>query len=295
VTEVDGSQWSSDARLVMTVRSLEEVVVGQVRAALWVLGAAALLVFVVAVLNLGNLLVVRGLERQREFAIRRAIGATRASLVRHVVVETVLMVSLAGVAGLALALVAWRILPAIAPADLPRIQRISANSSVLLVALGLSFLAVATVSALPALSLRDADLRLPRAAEGRASGTPSRMFAWTGAIALQVTLAVITLVASLLLVRTLYNLERLEPGFELHDLGLAQIALLSSDSATVARGKQLVEQLVERGVGRRAPPNRRAVPPPRYGSGPPRGGLQRQHCARGRPGNVLAGLRRRDH
>ena len=79
VTEVAGSQWSSDSRLVMTVRSLEDVVVGQVRPALWVLGAAALLVFVVAVLNLGNLLVVRGLERQREFAIRRAIGATRAS------------------------------------------------------------------------------------------------------------------------------------------------------------------------------------------------------------------------
>ena len=246
VTEVDGSQWSSDSRLVMTVRSLEEVVVGQVRPALWVLGAAALLVFLVAVLNLGNLLVVRGLERQREFAIRRAIGATRASLVRHIVVETVLMVSLAGVAGLALALVAWRILPAIAPADLPRIQGISPNLSVLLVALALSFLAVAAVSALPALSLRDADLRLPRAADGTASGTRSRAFAWSGAIALQVTLAVITLVASLLLVRTLYNLERLEPGFGLHDLGLAQIALLSSDSATVARRKQLVDQLVER-------------------------------------------------
>ena len=56
----------------------------------------------------------------------------------------------------------------------------------------------------------------------------------------------ITLVASLLLVRTLYNLERLEPGFELDHLGLAQIVLLSSDSASVARRKQLVDQLVER-------------------------------------------------
>ncbi len=246
MAEVDRSQWTADSRLVMTVRSLEEVVVGQVRPALRVLGAAALLVFLVAVLNLGNLLVVRGLERQREFAIRRAIGATHASLVRHVIVETVLMVSLAGAAGWTLALVAWRILPAVAPADLPRIQGISANPFILLVALVLGFLAVATMSALPALSLRDADLRLPRAADGTHSGTRSRTFAWTGAIAMQVTLAVITLVASLLLVRTLYNLERLEPGFELHDLGLAQIALLSSDSATVARGKQLVEQLVER-------------------------------------------------
>ena len=246
VAEVDPSQWSTDARLVMTVRSLADVVVGQVRPALWVLGAAALLVFIVSVLNVGNLLVVRGLERQREFAIRRAIGATRASLVRHVVVETVLMVALGGTVGVILALVAWRILPVVAPVDLPRIHGISVDPSVLLIALALSLLAVAIVSVLPALSLRDADLRLPRATDGDASNTRSRALGWTGAIAMQVTLAVITLVASLLLIRTLSYLERLEPGFEVDDLGLAQIALLSSDSATVARGKQLVEQLVER-------------------------------------------------
>ena len=127
----------------------------------------------------------------------------------------------------------------------PRIQGISANFSVLLVALGLSFLAVAAVSALPAVSLRDADLRLPRAADGTASGTPSRTFAWTGAIALQVTLAVVTLVASLLLVRTLYNLERLEPGFEQDGLGLAQSSCFPR-TRQPWHGEQLVDQLVER-------------------------------------------------
>jgi predicted permease len=246
VPEVDGSQWSSDARLVMTVRTLQEVVIGQVRPAIWVLGAAGMLVFLVAVLNLGNLLVVRGLERQREFAIRRAIGATRASLARHVVVETVLMVALGGAVGMALAWAAWRVLPALAPADLPRIEGISANASVLLVALGLGFFAVGIVSALPALSLRETDLRLPRGADAGPSRTGSRAFAWSGAIAAQVTFAVVTLIASLLLVRTLYHLERLEPGFEPEDLGLAQIALLSTDPKIVERGDQLVEQLVER-------------------------------------------------
>ena len=246
VLEVNRSQWSADAGMTMTVRPLDEVVVGQVRPALLVLGAAGLLVLLVALLNLGNLLVVRGLERQREFAIRRAIGATRASLVRHVVLETVLMVMLGGAIGLALAVTAWRILPAVAPADLPRIQGISLNLTVLLMALGLGFFAVAIVSVLPAMSLREADLQLPRAAAEASSGTRSRTFAWSGAIAVQVALAVITLVASLLLVRTLSYLERLEPGFELDDLGLAQIALLTSDSSTAKRGKQLVEQLVER-------------------------------------------------
>jgi predicted permease len=246
VAEVDGSQWSADARLAMTVRTLQEVVVGQVRPAVWVLGAAALLVFLVAVLNLGNLLVVRGLERQREFSIRRAIGATRASLARHIVVETVLMVSLGGAVGMALAWAAWRVLPALAPADLPRIEGISANASVLLVALGLGFFAVGILSALPALSLRETDLRLPRGAGAGSPATGARAFAWSGAIAAQVTLAVVTLIASLLMVRTLYHLERLEPGFELEDLGLAQIALLSTDPKIAERGEQLVDQLVER-------------------------------------------------
>ena len=97
-------------RLLMTVRPLADVVVGQVRPAVWVLGAAAVLVFLVAVLNLGNLLVVRGLERQREFAIRRAIGATRASLARQVVVESAVLVLLGGAIGAALAWAAWRVL-----------------------------------------------------------------------------------------------------------------------------------------------------------------------------------------
>ena len=246
VAEVAGDQWSADARLVMTVRPLDEVVVGQVRPALHVLGVAALLVFVIAVLNLGNLLVVRGLERQREFAIRRAIGASRTSLVRQVVLEAVLMVGLGGAIGLAVALVVWRILPLVAPADLPRIQGISPNLSVFVVALVLGLAAVVTVSAVPALSLREDDLRLPGAADGPVSATRARRLVWTGAIAMQVTLAVVTLVASLLLVRSLSYLERLKPGFQLEDLGLAQVALLSSDSATIARGRQLVEQLVER-------------------------------------------------
>jgi putative ABC transport system permease protein len=246
MSEVERSQWSADAGLAMTVRPLADVVVGQVRPAILVLGAAALLVFLVAVLNLGNLLVVSGMERRREFAIRRAIGATRASLARQLLVETTLMVVLGGAVGTGLAMVAWRVLPAVAPADLPRIQGLSANMSVLLLALGLGFLATIIVSALPALSLGEADLRLPRGADWSVSSRTSRAFAWSGAIALQVALAVVTLVASLLLVRTLYHLEHLEPGFKADDLVLAQIALLSTDPKLAERGDQLVAQLVDR-------------------------------------------------
>jgi len=246
VLEADGSQWTADSRLVTTVRSLHEVLVGQVRHAIWVLGAAAMLVFLVAVLNLGNLLVVRGLERQREFAIRRAIGASRSSLARQVVVETALIVTLGATAGMLLALSVWRVVPSFAPAELSRISGISPNGPVLLVALGLSFLAVGIASALPVLSLREADLRLPRGADGGASAGASRGFAWTGAIAAQVMLAVVTLVASLLLIRTLQHLQRLEPGFELEDLAVVQIALFSTDTQVLERSTERMEALLDR-------------------------------------------------
>lgn len=246
VAEIDGSQWSVDSRLVTSVRTLHEVLVGQVRPAILVLWSAALLVFLVAVLNLGNLLVVRGLERQREFAVRRAIGATRVSLARQVVVETAVMVALGGLAGMLLAWAGWRALPVFAPEDFPRIGGISLNASVLLLAVGLSLLAVGMVSALPVLSLRETDLRLPRGAGAGASVNRPRVFAWGAAIGLQVTLAVVTLIASMLLIRTLLHLQRLEPGFESDDLGVVQVAFLSPDLETDEQVSALMARLLKR-------------------------------------------------
>jgi putative ABC transport system permease protein len=242
VLEVDGSQWSTDSRLLMTVRPLEEVVVGQVRPAIRLLAAGALLVFLVAVLNLGNLLVVRGVERQREFAIRRAIGATRAALARQLVIETALLVALGGALGWGLASAAWRVLPVVAPADLPRIGGMSANVSVFLVALGLGFFAVAFASALPALALSEADLSLPRGGDAGSQGARPRAFTWTGALAAQVALAVVTLIGALLLVRTLRHLQQLEAGFAPEDLGVAQVVLLAETND----GRELMRRLIER-------------------------------------------------
>ena len=87
---------------------------------------------------------------------------------------------------------------------------------------------------------------MSRGADPGSSTAGSRRIAWSGAIAAQVTLAVVTLIASLLLVRTLAYLERLDPGFELDNLGMAQIALLKIGRDSTVDGKQLVQQLVER-------------------------------------------------
>jgi len=243
-TSHDG--WAADSRLVASVRTLEDFLVGQVRPALLVLWSAAGLVFLVAVLNLGNLLVVRGLEREQEFAVRRAIGASRASLARQVVIEGTVLVALGAVAGSVVAWTAWSVIPGLAPDELPRLGGLSLRPGVLLFALGLSLLAVALVSVFPALAIKDSDLRLPRGIGARIIDTPSRALAWTAAVAAQVSLAIVTLVAALLLIRTLLNLQRLEPGFEPDNLSVVQIAFLSPEVETAEQSIALTERALDR-------------------------------------------------
>ncbi len=156
--ETNPDAWAADSRLASVVRSLSDVVVGRVRPALLVLLSAALLVFLVAVLNLGGLLVVRTIERQQEFALRRALGASRLALIRQVTIEGGIVVALGGLVGVGLAWGALRLIPAVAPQDLPRVGQLELSSGVILVSLGLAMLGVAVAGFLPALSIRESHL-----------------------------------------------------------------------------------------------------------------------------------------
>ena len=243
--ESSPGSWGADSRLIATTRSLQDHLVGPVRPAVLVLWSAAVLVFLVAVLNLGNLLVVRGVERQQEFAVRRAIGASRWSLARQIVAESVVLVALGGAMGVAVAWAAWSVIPALAPADFPRMDEISLRPGVFLFAFGLSLIAVALTSALPAVALRETDLRLPRGIGAGPGDSPSRTRAWTFAVAAQVSLAVVTLVAAVLLIRTLLNLQRLQPGYEVDGLSVMQVAMLDPEVETSEQVIALMDRALE--------------------------------------------------
>jgi putative ABC transport system permease protein len=243
--ETNPDAWNADSRLAAVVRSLSDVVVGQVRPALLLLLSAALLVFLVAVLNLGGLLVVRTLERQQEFALRRALGASRLALIRQVTVEGGIVVALGGVIGAGLAWAALHLIPAVVPRELPRIGQLELRSGVILVSLGLAMLGVALAAVLPALSMTESHLGIPRGGSG-ALEKPSRAPARTLAVGIQVALAIVTVTTALLLVRTLSRLQRLEPGFEPAGLAVFQVAFLAPKIDSASQAIALMDAVLAR-------------------------------------------------
>jgi putative ABC transport system permease protein len=229
--------WGVDSRLAAVVQPLRDVLLGRVRPALLVLLAAALLVFLVAALNLCGLLTVRSLERRQEFAMRRALGATRLALARQVTTEAGLLVGLGSVVGVALAWAALRVIPVVAPQDLPRIAHLQLDAGVALASVGLALVGLVLAGLLPAWAIMDAGLGDVRESAAGRAHTPGRTPARGIAVAAQTTVAVVTVATALLLGRTLQRLERLDIGFEPAGLSLFQVAFLSrfkSDEQAIA-------------------------------------------------------------
>lgn len=244
--ETSPGKWASDSRLGAVVHSLRDVLVGQVKPALVVLWSAAVLVFLVAVLNLGSLLAVQSEERQPEFVLRRALGATRLALMRQLALETGMLVACGGLIGIGLAWVALHVIPAVAPADLPGIGRIALRPAVIAASLALGVVATGIASILPALSMTDSHLNRPRGAAGSLLERPSRLRARTVAVATQVSFAILTVTAALLLVRTLASLQRLEPGFDAASLAVVPVAFLSPRIETDEQALGVMEGIVGR-------------------------------------------------
>jgi putative ABC transport system permease protein len=149
-------------------------VVGRVRIAVLVLLGAVACVLLIACTNVANLLLARASTRDREMALRAAIGAGRRRLVRQLVTESVLLGCLGGAAGVALAWFGLKTLLAVAPDDLPRVASIRMDMTVLLFAGGLSALTGLVFGTLPALQVaaRDLNHALRQARPGRAGSGP---------------------------------------------------------------------------------------------------------------------------
>jgi ABC-type antimicrobial peptide transport system permease subunit len=113
------------------VEFLKDVVTGDVRSVLMLLLGAVIVVLLVAIVNVANLLLARAAEREREIAVRAALGAARVRILRQLVVEGLVIALVGAVAGMALAVWATRVLVAAAPASLPRVAEIQMDFRVL--------------------------------------------------------------------------------------------------------------------------------------------------------------------
>src|SRR5262249_53419618 len=192
----------------------KEDLVGGLRTVLWVLMGTIGLVLLIACANVANLLLVRAEGRQQELAVRAALGAGRADIARELLVESVALGLAGGVAGLVLAFGALRLLTALAPANLPRLEEISIDGVVLAFTLVTSIVAGLLFGLIPVIKYAGPRLNTTLRAGGRTlSASRERHRARSTLVVVQVALALVLLVSSGLMIRTFQALKHVDPGF----------------------------------------------------------------------------------
>ena len=189
-------------------------VVGNVKPIVALLTAAATLLLLIACINVGSLLLLRASGRARELAVRRAIGATYADIVRQLLVEAALLAAAGGGAGLLVAAALVRAVPLIAPPNVPRLDEIRLAGAPIAGAIAVSALAVLIFGLLPALVAARDNLGSPLRLDARSGReTRRRRAARQTLVASQVALAMTMLGGSALLMRSLERLETDDPGY----------------------------------------------------------------------------------
>lgn len=195
--------------------SLKEQMTESVRPMLIILNAAVFLVLLIACVNVANLLLSRGAARGQELAIRASMGATRGQLTRQLLMESALLGLLGGALGILLAWCATETFLALGANELPRGGRIAVNKPVLAFALGTSLMAGLLASLAPALQIPMTRLHSAFGGGSRTTaGGRGGFVLQVGLVAAQVALSVILLVGAGLLIRSLWELQSTDPGFD---------------------------------------------------------------------------------
>jgi putative ABC transport system permease protein len=220
-----------------TVPTLHAQVTGGVRPALLALVAAVALVLLIACANVANLLLARGAQREGEFAVRTALGAGRGRLIRQILTESLVLAAAGGVLGVGLAIAGVRALIALAPPDLPRLEAIAVNGEVLAVALLVTTIVGVGFGLAPAWHAARTEPRAGLHQQTRHS-IGGRRALRSSLVVSEVALALLLLVGSGLLFRSMQRLLGVSPGFDPDRLFTLQVQTggprFQTDSATWA-------------------------------------------------------------
>ena len=205
----------TNAGIEVTVAPLHERVVGKVRSTLLLLLGAVAFVLLIACANVANLLLARASARQKEIAVRAALGATRLRIVRQLLTESVLLAITGGAVGIALAFLSVRLLVAGLPADaLPRQQGIGIDTGVLGFTVVVCLMTSVIFGLVPALQSSKTDLTQSLKAGGKnQSGDVRGRNMRSGLVVVEIALAMVLLVGAGLLTRSFIRLQSIDPGF----------------------------------------------------------------------------------
>jgi putative ABC transport system permease protein len=225
---------------------LHEEVVGDVRTALLVLFGAVGFVLLIACANVANLLLTRATARQKEVAIRTALGAARARLVRQMLTESLLLAAMGGGVGMLLALWIIDLLPSLGAANIPRLENIGIDGRVLAATAGFSILTGIITGLAPALRGSRPNLSLWLNDGSRTSSGLAHRRLGSLLVVMEVALALVLLVSAGLMVKSFARLVNVDPGFDPNNVLMMDLSLPGPRYPEARQQMRFFEQLIEK-------------------------------------------------
>jgi len=226
---------------------LRESMVGELRTSLLILLGAVAFVLLIACANVANLLLARAAYRQKEIALRTALGASRMRVVRQLLTESVMLSIVSGVAGLALSLWFVKLLTAITPPDAPRFSEIGINWQVFAFTFAVTILAGILFGLVPALQTSRPNLNETLKDSGqRGSETGGRNRVGSLLIVSEIALSFILLAGAGLLIKSFLHLRELSPGFNADNVLAMRLTLPPGKYKQGEPRAQIYQQLVDR-------------------------------------------------
>jgi putative ABC transport system permease protein len=228
-----------------SIRSLHEELVGNLRRAMLVLLGAVGLVLLIACANVAHLRLASATSRYREFAIRAALGANRARVVRQFLTESLLLSFIGGTVGLALAVWVVRALVFLMPKDTPRLEEIKLDYRVVLFTLGTSLLTGIVFGLAPSFQAARTNLNDVLKEAGRGGDASRRLKLRNLLVVSEFALSLVLLIGAGLMVKSLLRLQEVKPGFDPANLLTMRIALPSAKYETFTKSHAFFQQLLD--------------------------------------------------
>ena len=238
--------YPANSGFTISVQPLFEEVVGAIRPALLVLLGAVAFVLLIACVNVANLLLTRATARQKEFAIRTALGAGRLRLVRQLLTEGVLLSLAGGALGLLLAVWSLDALRGLNVNSVPRLREVSVDTRVLFFTFAVSLLVGLVFGLVPALKATRTSLNKVMKEDGRAAAGPRGNRVRSLLIASEIALSLMLLIGAGLLIRSFVKLQNVDPGFRADKVLSLRLSLVGQKYPNVDVRAEFYRRLWER-------------------------------------------------
>lgn len=226
------------------VHPLPELVLGDTRPAVIAFAAAACLLLLITCVNVANLLLVRGLARMRDVAIRSALGASRGRIALQLITENAILAGIGGALGVAIAWAVVRGFVAVAPAGTPRLEEISVNGATFADAFAITSIAMLLFSMAPVFLASNVDAQQVLRSDTRQSASRRSRLVTEILVSGQIALAVLVLSAASLLGRSLLRLQHADLAFNPTQVVVAELALEGNRYDTGEKENAAIERLV---------------------------------------------------